>query len=510
VTANRTLAPHFGDKQREFLKKLVAVLGSDNGHERTNVTAKIESFLAQYRKTWADVPVLLAPLGSTTTVNPDIARHVIALGSHDARERESARQWLLDLLITHRKNWNDLVELLCFPVSPSWADAANPSPPPGVDPGYPAIDIIDTLVATYSPKLTPAQRMATVLWILHTHVYTRFQVTPRLVLGSPVKRCGKTTLIDLTETLVAKPLKADYVTPAVIYRLVDKSHPTFLLDEIDNLGLELRHNGKLRAVFNSGHRRGGRVVLMSGGEPCQFSTCTPVALAGIGKLPLPLMDRAIVIAMQRLQPGEVPRFSGRDPAIDYVFDKTRVWARTVTLNPDPAMPEQIRNHRQADNWRPLIAIADSFGTACGRLAREAAIEFAQMQQDEDAQVLLLHDIRTVFDARNVDRLFSEQLIAALVGIEDAMWSEWRGLHGGQQPHHLSQSELAKLLAPFDIRPKTIWPPQRTPASRSAKGYLRSQFEQAWASYCDGFDDDPAGGTGGTSSQSSNIRHLRSV
>jgi hypothetical protein len=510
VTANRTLAPHFGDKQRELLKKLFARLGTDNEHERAIVPGKIESLLAQFHKTWADVPALLALPGTTVTVNPDIALHVIALGSHDARERESARQWLLDLLITHRKNWNDLVELLCAPVSPSWTDAANATPPPGVDPGYPCIDLIDTLVAKYSPKLTPAQRMAVVLWILHTHVFSRFQVTPRLVLGSPVKRCGKTTLMELMEVLAAKPEKFDFMSTALIYHVVDQSHPTLLLDEVDNIGLELRNNGKLRAVFNSGHRKGGRFGQLSGGKPRQFSTFTPVALAGIGKLPLPLMDRAIVIHMQRLQPGAVPRFTGRNPGIDYVYDRTRVWARSTTLNTDPAMPEQIKNHRQADNWRPLIAIADSFGSPCGRLAREAAIEFAQMQQDEDAQVQLLHDIRTVFDERNVDRLFSEQLVAALVAIEDAMWTEWRGLHGGQQPHHLTQNELAKLLGPFDIRPKTIWPPQRTAASRSAKGYLRSQFEQAWASYCDAFDDGPEGGTGGTASQSSNVRHLRRV
>jgi len=29
-----------------------------------------------------------------------------------------------------------------------------------------------------------------------------------------------------------------------------------------------------------------------------------------------------------------------------------------------------------------------------------------------------------------------------------MWSEWRGIHGNQQPRKLSQGELAKLLEPF--------------------------------------------------------------
>jgi hypothetical protein len=139
------------------------------------------------------------------------------------------------------------------------------------------------------------------------------------------------------------------------------------------------------------------------------------------------------------------------------------------------------------------------------LAREAAVAFACAQQDEDAQVLLLHDIRAIFDARGVDRLFSKTLVAALNDLDDSPWSEWRGIHGNQQPRRLSPGELATLLAPFGIRPRTIWPLHRTADTKSGKGYMRSQFEQAWHSYCDGDAADD-----GTASQSSTVRHLRSV
>ena len=42
-----------------------------------------------------------------------------------------------------------------------------------------------------------------------------------------------------------------------------------------------------------------------------------------------------------------------------------------------------------------------------------------------------------------------------------------------------------MLAPFGIRPKTIWPPRRGSTDKSVKGYYRAAFEAAWASYCDG-------------------------
>ena len=49
---------------------------------------------------------------------------------------------------------------------------------------------------------------------------------------------------------------------------------------------------------------------------------------------------------------------------------------------------------------------------------------------------------------------------------------------------MTQGQLAQMLAPFNIRPRTIWPLQRMQNSKSRKGYLRQQFERAWAAYCD--------------------------
>jgi hypothetical protein len=57
---------------------------------------------------------------------------------------------------------------------------------------------------------------------------------------------------------------------------------------------------------------------------------------------------------------------------------------------------------------------------------------------------------------------SVTLAAELNAIDDAPWSEWHGLRDDQQPRRLSPGELAKMLAPFGIRPRTIWPLGRTP------------------------------------------------
>ena len=145
------------------------------------------------------------------------------------------------------------------------------------------------------------------------------------------------------------------------------------------------------------------------------------------------------------------------------------------------MPPELRN-RTADNWRPLLSIADSLG-GHGLTARTAAIELNANRPDEDAGVMPLADIRTVFSVRRVDRIASLALVEALRGLDDGRWNDWRGPNDDRSPRKLNPGDLSRLLRPFGIRPKTIWPARRQPGDRSAKGYLRLDFETVWARYC---------------------------
>jgi hypothetical protein len=338
-----------------------------------------------------------ALLGGPNAVIPDeLARRISGLGSRDTAERQSAHHWITELLARHRKSWNDLTDFLCVPSSPSWADDRPQSNEKSNN--HNPINLVHLVYVLLEEYVVLKQHeyTAMALWILHSHVFDRFMVTPRLALLSAVRGCGKTVLLSVTEALVAKPEKTDAITSAAIYHLIDSDRPTLLVDEVDNLGLALAANGKLRMVFNSGHRRGGAVIHMNQGQPQKYSTFSPLALAAIGTLPKPLLHRSIVIAMERHDGRrELRRFDGTDPGLDVAYSKTLLWAKRVTLDPNPEMPEALRN-RQADNWRPLIAIGDAYGW--GAQAREAAVTFAKSYQDEDTEVLLLQDIRTGFDA----------------------------------------------------------------------------------------------------------------
>ncbi|SDK15083.1 MULTISPECIES: DUF3631 domain-containing protein [Bradyrhizobium] len=492
----RTVQRRFGERERQTLAKLFRALGTDNVHEAAAARGRIDSLLQQFGKAWGDLISLLG--GTPAAIHTDLAHDIAALGSSDPGERANARHNIDELLARHHKSWNDLADELGSVSPEAWTSSPADDPERVND----LLGLVYHLLEEYV-ALKPHEYVAVSLWILHTHVYSRYMVTPRLALRSPVADCGKTTLLDILSRLTARADKFDSITTAAIYRLIDETHPTLLIDEADNLGLALQLNGKLRAVFNSGHRNGGTVAHVERSSTRRYSTFAPLALAlpdMYGTLPRTLNSRCITITMERHSgQRELRRFDVNHPdaALDAAYGQILLWRRDAELNPEPEMPAGMRN-RFADNWRPLLSIADSLGW--GEQAREAMVIFGREYQDADAKILLLTDIRKVFDAHKADRLPSKILLDALNDL-NADWCEFRGVRGEQQPHKLRGSELASMLREFRIRPRTIWPPTRTAKSKSAKGYRRSQFEEVWRAYC--ADD-------GTTAHASNIKDLRLV
>jgi len=417
------------------------------------------------------------------------ALHALAMGSPHEGERENARRKLEALLKRLGKTWNDLPELLrpddvAAQPAPDPRDSG-PHPFDRADAPTPA-DTVRAMLESYL-SLAPHEYVAVTLWIVHTHIFDAFMVTPRLLLSSPVRGCGKTTLLDVAERLVARAEKSDNMSAAAIYHALQGIPCTLLLDEADNL--EMSAKAVLRAVLNAGYRRGGAVSRMHRCELVRFPVFAPVALAGIGTLTLPLMSRSLVIHMRRANPQmmkSLRRFDVADTAdLDVVYSHIVHWIKDARLNLNPEMPDELHG-RMADNWRPLLAIADACSPAWSALAREAAIAFARNDQDEDLGVLLLWHIRQIFDAREVDRIGSKDLVRELIALDsaDGMWGEHRGVTGSERPRRLTPNALSRLLRPFGIKPRVLWPLERTPASKSARGYLRADFEPIWASYCD--------------------------
>lgn len=89
--------------------------------------------------------------------------------------------------------------------------------------------------------------VALALWVLFAATHDSWSVSPILAAVSPVKRCGKTTLLHLLSTLVPRPLAAANITSAALFRAVEKYKPTLILDEADTF---LPEREELRGVLN--------------------------------------------------------------------------------------------------------------------------------------------------------------------------------------------------------------------------------------------------------------------
>jgi hypothetical protein len=325
--------------------------------------------------------------------------------------------------------------------------------------------------------LPPGAADTIALYIAHAHAFDAFDHTPRLNVCSPDKQCGKTTALDVVATLVPRPLRAENMTAAVLFRMVESHRPTLLLDEVDSY---LNDSEELRGLLNAGHRRGAKVYRCEGDNNTvrSFSAFAPVALAGIGALPGTLHDRSIVVRLARARPREVgARFDSR--RVEYETELRQKLARWTYDNfdklqgCDPQLPETAFN-RLADNWRPLFAIAEAAGGDWPQRVHAAFIALTA-SPDLDAQgvgTLLLSDIADLFAAENTDRLPSSKLAEALGAIEGRPWAEW-----GKHRRPISPNQLANQLRRFGVSSRVIRVGDETP-----RGYLLADFSEAFERY----------------------------
>ena len=310
-------------------------------------------------------------------------------------------------------------------------------------------------------------------WVVLTYCCDAFRILPMLGIISPDKRCGKTTLLEVIQGLVNKGLTASNISPAAVFRTIEKYAPTLLVDEADTF---LRDNEELRGVLNSGHTRSGAFVVRVVGEnhePVKFSTWGPKAVAMIGgNLPDTLHDRSVVVSLQRKAPSETVS------RIDIDFENAcyrlrqacRRWAddnMDALRESDPDIP-QTNNDRMTDNWTPLLAIADVAGGDWPELIRKSMLGMLD-GTDESIGPKLLKDIQDIFKSHQ--RIFSDDLVEALTDKKESPWCDWNRGRG------LTQNGLARLLKPFGIYSKTM----RIGEGRR-NGYSLDRFEDAFKRY----------------------------
>jgi hypothetical protein len=340
------------------------------------------------------------------------------------------------------------------------------------------LERIEHIVKRYM-WLTKEERLGISLWVLHTYIHKKYLLTPRLALLSPWYGHGKSTMLDIIEKLSFNSYKTISATPPVIFRVIGNSPvtTTMLLDEGDNQNLRL--NAEYRKILNA-NRRGDIVDRVLGKVIIRYNVFSPIAIAAVHDLYPALMQRSVIIYILQPPPGAkfeiLPQQQHHPDYIKFVDEAVELqsdiekWAEIVELEDQPPNPLKLRN---ADNWRVLLAIADSFGR--GDDARAALMELNKGQPTDNPGADLLSDIRDIYDKAQIDRCFTKKMLQQLHLFG---WDNWTGLNGEQANHALTERELASILRRFKIHPTTI-----RQANSVAKGYHRKDFEYAWSVYC---------------------------
>jgi hypothetical protein len=209
-------------------------------------------------------------------------------------------------------------------------------------------------------------RVAHTLWVAHTHLMDAFYTTPRLHILSAEKRCGKTTLLTITELLVNNPISIVNPSPASLFTLIEQEHPTLLLDEIDRT-FNKKDTSELTSIINSGFRHGAKVrrVSLEPRKVDYFDVFGPMVLAGIdnSRIPDTIVDRSIPIRLKRRLDEKIESYRPKKNEAEGIALRAKIasWAVSVLDKAkgmtDPIFPEGIEQ-RNADKWEALFIVAD--------------------------------------------------------------------------------------------------------------------------------------------------------
>ena len=136
--------------------------------------------------------------------------------------------------------------------------------------------------------MSDTEAVAVVLWIVHTHAFDNFRFTPRLGVTSPERGCGKTTLMSFLSYIVRSGITS-LVSPPAVYREIENSQATLLIDEADASFVEKQ----LITILNSGFQRDSAYVVRAYGSSGtqRYITWAPAAYAVLDEIPDNLASR---------------------------------------------------------------------------------------------------------------------------------------------------------------------------------------------------------------------------
>ena len=316
------------------------------------------------------------------------------------------------------------------------------------------------------------------LWVIGSYVYPLFEAYPYVALMGP-KGSGKTKTLDVIARLAFNGRVSSSMSPASLFRVVQATRGMLGIDEAERLGNPRDPiAADLRLLLNAGYKRGSPAIRCEGEDHrvVEFEVYGPKVIASIRGLEDVLESRCILINMLRTAGSKGNLI---------VSERGEDWARArhglycFALQHFAAVRHRYLagvgadglSNRQAELWRPLLAIAaylDGQG-ANGLLAavRDYALRKAEQAEEtalddrRTALLLALHKLAVLEGEEEVTPTQVRQAMASFLDEPGEVTSQWVGYRlkefgfrrrrtGGKRLYPMSSRRVQDVLARYAV------------------------------------------------------------
>ena len=296
---------------------------------------------------------------------------------------------------------------------------------------------------------------ALALWVAMTYVMEHLEIAPMVYVTSPEPMCGKSTVMKLLKVFCHRPEMVSKITPAAIYRLIERDQPTLIFDEADRF---LRGNNELNGIINAGHARFEATVIINkklpdgNYEPIEFPVWCAKAIAGIGKQDDTLTSRSIVISLRRKLVSETVKPVRFNMFLEYeaIREGLAAWAANFEPISEQEMEPFLKatSDRGTDNWLALGIITKRINPDWVQRVQAAFNTIEERQRDglQSAGVQLLSDVRNIVCESSRPEWSSTDLYNAVVQNDENDWSVFN--HG----RPITKKKFTQILGEFEVKP----------------------------------------------------------
>jgi hypothetical protein len=320
------------------------------------------------------------------------------------------------------------------------------------------------------------------IWIIGTYMFKVFRFYGYVWVNSPVKRCGKSLLLDILSLLCFNSTsRLVDPSPSFLFREVDCNDGSLILDEIESLGgADKEQKSELISLLNAGFQRGSQAPRMESRNRefvvTYFNAYSPKALAGIKNIVDTLEDRSFKIGMARKKKSEiVKRFNLRtlDSHIEKVREDCFLWALRyaaevveVYEQDDSKFPgTDSLDDRLRDILEPLLSIgsvidiqADDTTMPTVKSLVDLSREFGRGREDQEGLSgsipAVVNLMETIIDGVEEQFISADDLFSKFQGSDDLGFIQ-------------SKRGVAFFLAKLDLH-RT---PPRKIEGKAVRGYI---------------------------------------